>query len=178
MRLDRSTGESDRHLTAEQFGGFVERGTSGDGSREERHLQECQQCREELNSMREALALFRESAAAFAEREFARKRPVSARTLVAARRGFSPGLAWAAAGLLVIAAALPVELARYARQSPEVTHTTGSAAPTHESDEALLEDINREVSASVPASMQALEDPTASASGMSSDAQTPTTRKN
>lgn len=166
-----------KHLTPEQFGELVDGGDAGADRGARAHLTDCAECREELDSMREALALFRESACAFAEREFARGHRVET-SFVPIHRRFSPGLLWAAAGLLMIAAGLPIEMQRHARQPVDVMHTSTAAPQAHESDEALLEDIDREVSASVPAPMRALADPTGSASGTSSDVQTSTTRKN
>ena len=167
------------HLTAEQFGELVERGTLAPvGTEVESHLAACTQCRTELTSMREALALFCESTSAFAERELARTPRVEATRFSPIHRVFSPGLAWAAAGLLVVAAGLPLGLRHKAPVAAVTGHAASATAPAEPSDEALLEDINREVSASVPAPMQALEDPTASASGTGNDAQTSSTRKN
>lgn len=178
MTSRRSTSSTAQHLTDEQFGELLERPTrAAETSDADAHLARCEQCREELNSMREAVVLFRDSAAAFAERELGRSQRVRASSFVPMHRGVSHGLLWAAAGLLVIAGALPLELQRHARPLPQANRTTANAAITSESDEALLEDINREVSASVPAPMQALADPTGNASA-SADAPTSTTRKN
>jgi hypothetical protein len=128
--------------------------------------------------MREALALFRATTSAFAEREFARTPRIETALFQPMHRRFSPGLAWAAAGLLIIATGLPLSLQHKAPLPPATHHPADSAAPLQMSDEALLEDINREVSASVPASMQALENPTGSASVATTEAQTSRTRKN
>lgn len=167
------------HLTDDQFGELVERGALEIGNAAaEAHLRTCKQCSAELTSMHEALALFRETTSAFAEREFARTRRVQANRLVPAYHSFSPGLAWAAAGLLVIATALPLSLRHKAPPAPSASHPAAPAAPAPISDEALLDDINREVSAPIPASMQALENPTGSASLLETDAQTSSTRKN
>lgn len=169
--------QNTKHLTPEEFGELVEGGETASGLVAEAHLAHCEQCREELNYLLDGLALFRESASAYAEREFARSRHVQT-SFVPLHRRFSGGLVWTAAGLLAIAAALPIQLERHARQPVVVTQATASVTQAGESDEALLEDISREVSASVPASMQALEDPTGSPSGASSDGQISTTRKN
>lgn len=169
--------QNTKHLTPEEFGELIESGEAGADSVAQTHLAGCEECRKELSYLMEGLALFRESASAYAKREFARARHVKT-SFVPVHRGFSAGLGWAAAGLLAIAAALPIQLQRHARQPLAVTQTTASVSQARESDEALLEDINREVSASVPASMQALEDPTGSPSRASSDGQISTTRKN
>lgn len=174
----RSLEKAETHLTVEQFGELVEGANTTLTRLALKHLAECLQCREELDSTRKALVLFRESTAAFAQKELSRAPRVQAIRIFPAQRRFSAGLAWAAAGLLVLAAALPVELQRHTRQPAGVSHVAAPAGRAGESDEALLDDINREVSASVPAPMQALEDPIGSASGANSVAQISTTRKN
>jgi hypothetical protein len=62
-----------------------------------------------------------------------------------------------------MAGILPLEM-RWQRNvaAPKAAATVASARSA-ESDEALLEDIDRELSASVPAPMQALADPTGEA---------------
>jgi anti-sigma factor RsiW len=164
MIRQRSTRITERHLTSEQFGELVARGTTDSRPSEaDAHLAQCPSCREELNSTREALALFRQSAAVFAHREFSRAPHGKATGALAWRRSFSPRLLWATAALLVIAGALPLELQRHAAPVSKPSHTTSVAATSSQSDEALLEDINREVSAGVPAPKQALADPTGNA---------------
>lgn len=165
------------HLTEEQFGELAERGTLSGNTAAQAHLHACQQCSAELNNMREALALFRETTSAFAEREFARTRHIETTRFVPLHRTFSPAFAWATAILLMVGAGLPLSL-RHKTPAVATTHHTTAAAPAQISDEALLDDINREVSASVPASMQALEDPTGSTSASATDAQNSSTRKN
>jgi hypothetical protein len=166
------------HLTTEQFGEMIERGaTEPDTVDAAAHLAASDQCRAELQSMREALAFFRQSTSAFTERELGRSHRVQTARFASIHRGFSPGLAWAAAGLLVMAGGLPLSLRHKPAPVPVARHTAAPAT-AELSDEALLEDINREVSASVPASMQALADPTGDASRTNLDAQTSTTRKN
>jgi hypothetical protein len=57
---------------------------------------------------------------------------------------------------------LPLELHRAAKSqaAPQIARTVISPAPAKtESDEALLNDINQEISASVPDSMQVLANP-------------------
>ena len=178
MTPQTSTPSTGQHLTEEQFGELVERSTaSAETSEADQHLARCEQCREELNSTREAVLLFRDIAAAFAEREFGQSQHVKTSSFVPMHRGFSHGLLWAAAGLLVIAGALPLELHRQDRPVPQPNRITANSAMSGESDEALLEDISRELSASVPAPMQALADPTGNTSA-SADVPTSTTRKN
>jgi hypothetical protein len=172
------TDQLSTHLTAEQFGEFIERGAlEGESMEATSHLAACDQCQAELESMREALAFFRQSTSAFAERELGRSHRVQTVRFAPIHRGFSPGLAWAAAGLLVMAASLPLGLRHKPAPLP-VAHHAAAPVPAELSDDALLEDINREVSASVPASMQALDDPTGDASRTTAYAQTSSTRKN
>jgi len=68
-----------------------------------------------------------------------------------------------AAAAMLLTVALPLAM----RHQHEAAYAAAmvSSAPAHsiESDEALLEGIDRDLSASVPAPMQSLADPTASA---------------
>lgn len=175
-----NTGGQGPHLSAEQIGELLGSEAAASLTREQAearaHLYACPQCTAELDSLREVLALFRETTSAYATEQLARvPRPSFARLPV--RRPFTPGLLWAAAGLLVIAGLVPLEMQhqRGLKQLPPAG--TSSPAARAVSDEALLEEINLELAASVPASMQPLDEPRGTAVSTSEPQLSPT-RKN
>jgi hypothetical protein len=149
------------HLTEKQIATLLEASSSTNLKVERAHLASCEACAATVQGMRDTLALFRETTIAFADRELAGVER-QARRPVMLQNSFSPGLVWAAAGLLVVAGMLPLELHRVAQGHtvPQIAHATSSPSPAKaESDEALLNDINQEISASVPDSMQVLANP-------------------
>jgi hypothetical protein len=177
----------DLHLTSDQMSDLLASAFSPkDGnpqiepSAAEAHLRACAACTAEFTSLREALSLFQEATTAYSDREFARlrKQDRPAFPVLPAHRTYSHTLFWAAASVVLMAGLLPLEMRwqRTLSTPPAATaaasaHTAGATARTPESDEALLEDVDRELSASVPAPMQALADPTSDdASAASQDA--------
>ena len=177
----RADGEA--HLTGEQFGELLARFTEDVGPEPtlaESHLQACEACSAELASLREAIALFREASDAYAEREL-RGIP---RWRLPNRRVFSHRLVpayWLAAAAMFVTALLPLQvLRRHAQGTPPAvaaTATIGNAASSAQSDEALLEDVNRELSATVPTSMQELDDPSSDATVADSESSTATSNQ-
>jgi len=125
------------------------------------HLRACPSCTAELTDLMASITLFRDSAISYAEHEFDHTPAQNLSILPSPMHRSRPAL-WAAAAAIVVAAILPITLHRE-RSSPPSTPTTASAPHTTESDEALLEDINEELSAPVPSPMQPLADPTAGA---------------
>ena len=164
------------HLTEAQFDELLTRSANCASSPAEAHLLACDQCAAELASLRESLSLFRHASTAYAYNQL-RAIP---RVALPSRRIFSPTLEptwWVAAAAIVLAGLLPMQLSR-----PRVPQTPSSSAATLEdcsaqSDEALLEDVDRDTSASVPSSMQALADPTAGAASVNASVSTSTQRK-
>jgi hypothetical protein len=159
------------HLTAEQLGDLlaaVAPASAGDGSpmaSAEAHLLSCEKCAAEFASLRESLTLFRQACTAYADDELHRlpRLPMPARPL------FSPALDpvyWVAAAAVFLAALLPVQMLHQRSLRPRPPATARIAETPAESDEALLEDVSREASASVPAPMQALADPTGGVSSI------------
>jgi hypothetical protein len=154
------------HLTQEQFGELLSvPACTADPApaSAEAHLLACEHCAAELASLRESLSLFRQASNAHADNQL-RQMP---RVSLPARGVFSPALEptwWVAAAAIFLAAILPMQSLRQHtfRSAPAVSATTSDSAT--ESDEALLEDVDRDTSASVPAPMQALADPTDSMS--------------
>ena len=173
------------HLTEEQFGELIAgsaKAAAAETAPAEAHLQGCEQCAAELASLRECLSLYREASTAYADRELRRIPQVK---LPARRPLLFPGLEsayWAAAAAAIfLAALLPMQTLhrRTAQPAPAVAAGAASVSVGSESDEALLDDVNREESASVPAAMQALEDPSGStaSAGVETSNQTSDQRK-
>jgi hypothetical protein len=167
------------HLTDEQMSDLVAAPTGSDPAAES-HLQTCAACAEELAGLREALSLFREASTAHADHELARLRNLDRPTypVLPTRRPYAQALFWVTASAILMAAILPIEM-HWQRNLSTPTSASAVASPdTAESDEALLEDVNSDLSHSVPASMQALDDPTGTAgssSATSSDTLTQST---
>lgn len=136
------------------------------------HLSTCLICSGELASLRQAFSSFRDTSIALASRELLRASLHPATPDPAAKRNFfhQPGY-WAAgvaAALLLAVLPLGMHHPQPTRATPAVT-TQAQQQPARtvqslESDEALLNDINQQLSASVPTSMQPLEDTSTSAS--------------
>jgi hypothetical protein len=171
------------HLTDDQLGELLDSASVNDGSAHleaaEAHLLTCADCTAELAGLREALSLFQQASTAHADSEFARLREQGrpAYRVFPAQRPYSRGLFWLAASAVLMAGILPLEM-RWQRIPSAPAAVAGTSTHTAESDEALLEDINQELSASVPAPMQALADPTGSSTSADSQASTqPSTQR-
>ncbi len=170
-----NSAAGDPHLTEDQFGELLAASqeiASPGATRAEAHLLCCKQCTSELDSLRESLSLFREASTAHADNELRRLPQMS----LPARRlllfpALDPAFLAAAAAAIFLVALLPMQ--GFRQQTLQPAATASAPSPSAESDEALLEDVNREVSASVPTPMQALDDPTASASPASTGIETP-----
>jgi hypothetical protein len=161
---------------------------SSTGETTSAHLLACTACAAEFASLREAISLFQEARIAHADREFDRLQTLArpAFPVLPAHRAYPQMLFWVAASIVLMAGILPLEM-RWQRaistpsaQAIAAAHAASALAKTAESDEALLEDVDRELSASVPAPMQALADPTGEDSAqpaMQSDTQIELQRK-
>ena len=151
------------HLTDDQFAELLAARTPAPDPSEPSvaHLASCSACASELNCLRQSLALFQEASVALADHEFGRQH----RPFVPIRPVHPSHLQttlWATAAAVLLAALLPF---RIHWQSPlPAAHGTRHVVIAHnpESDEALLEDVDRDINASVPAPMQALADPAGS----------------
>ena len=163
-------GTTTRHLTDQQLAESVDAASPPDGATAA-HLRQCLVCADELTEMRKSLALFREASTALAERELSQRPFLQRRPAPAQRRLLRPVWCVAAASVLM-AAVVPMEL-RWLRSSPPAAAVPMQAAKNQpQSDAALLEEIDRELSASVPAPMQALADPTGGASSSTTSTST------
>jgi hypothetical protein len=158
---------NDPHLTDDQFAALLASpggSPGGNDAAAEAHLVSCELCTAELDGMRESLSFFRDASVACANTVYADQVEGKPREwVVAARRPqlLHPAFWAAAAAMLLTAVLLPLQLHRQAAAVPFASNATAQGATsTRESDEALLEDVNRDLSASVPAPMQTLADPT------------------
>jgi hypothetical protein len=151
------------HLTHEQLCDLLlacgPHTLSSDFAALQHHLDACPSCAAELDSLRTSLALFHETSTSYAQQQLpyirANATPSLSKTIV-------QPIYWAAAAALCIAAALPITLHRTTPSVPVSSTSTSNPATSSQSDEALLEEINQEISAPVPSPMQPLADPTAS----------------
>jgi anti-sigma factor RsiW len=137
------------------------------------HAFKCAECAAEVDSIRESIALFREASSAFAQSNFDNLPALRPPARVSMLQ--HQPLWWAAAAAAVLLTAfLPSHLrlgeaAKTAAPPPPavVAHVSASRS---ESDEALLEDVNRRVSESIPSAMAALADPTSNSLNASPNA--------
>jgi hypothetical protein len=153
------------HLTDDQLSELLAVGSghrSGDDAATEAHLATCKLCAGELAELRESFSIFREATVACANNAYEdRKAHADGESLdwvAAAQRPqmLHPAFWTAAAAMLLTAVLLPLQLRPHAAVNPVTTHSSPGSG---ESDEALLESIDRDLSASVPTQMQALADP-------------------
>lgn len=151
------------HLTEEQFVELLFAAAAPHAvTATEAHLAHCERCAAEFAGLRESLSLFRTATTNYANEQL-RRMP---QCTIPARRPLLQPAYFAAAAALVLAAFLPMQILhqRAAHHQP-TTAAMATAAPaparTVESDQALLQDIDNDISASVPAPMEALADPNA-----------------
>jgi hypothetical protein len=152
-----------QHLSEAQFGELLAQPAQVESTGlAEAHLQDCEQCTEELAGLRESLSLLRYASTAYADDQLRRLPPMPA----PARPLLTPVLRpayLAIAAALVLAAFLPMQMLwQRSRLTAPPSTSTGTTVQVYatESNEALLNDVDREVSASVPSAMQELADPT------------------
>ncbi len=147
---------SHNHLTDEQMAALLDQSA---GAITQQHLLTCARCQAEVSDLRTALTGFRDAATslAAAETPALRLRPEAS----PATSGFRP-YAWAASFATIAAMlALSVSLLHPAHSrgngvAPVVTAQTNTPAV---SDEALLEGIQQDLSASIPPSLEPLAVP-------------------
>lgn len=166
-------GES--HLTGEQFGELLARPAEAVGPEPtlaEAHLLACGQCTAELASLREAITLFRDASSAYADEQL-RGIP---QWKLPNRRVFSHTFApayWFVAAAMFLTALLPLQVMRRHKLHPAAAVVSSAAVSEPDrdaqSDEMLLDEVNREISASVPTPMQALADPSADTSTVNNE---------
>ena len=151
-----------RHLSEDEFGELLT--DSSSVGQPSAHLLDCDECSAELAAIRESLSLFRDATHAYADTEL-RRLP---QMVLPTRRLISPAFLpawWLAAAAFMLTALLPMQMRRQLRLRSMAAVASSTSAPTtsqSDSDEALLEDVDRESSASLPSPMQALANPTTS----------------
>ena len=150
------------HLTTEQLNDLLLSPSIAPNTQVDRHLRACSACAEELLSLRASLANFRSAATSFAYHQSTLVPRTAAPAPSSRLLSFRAPLSWAAAAAIVVAAVLPASMHRL-RPKPSPAPVT-VAPHTQQSDEALLEEINQNLSAPVPSAMQPLNDPTGSLS--------------
>jgi anti-sigma factor RsiW len=151
------------HLTHEQLCDMLlarsPHPLSSDFAAMQDHLGTCPACTAELTSLRTSLALFREASVSYSQQHLTQ---LHANAIPTVPKTTIP-IYWAvAAAALCIAAALPITLHRQTPSAPVSSTSATQPANPSQSDEALLEEINQELSAPIPSPMRPLADPTAS----------------
>jgi hypothetical protein len=163
-RLPYLTEHVDRHLSDEQLCCLLEDPT-GAGASTRLHLGSCMACQSELATLRASLSNFRAAATGYAAVQAPKQRLVVA---VAPKTSWMPRPVWAASFASAVAV-LGVSLSLM--HSHPVTQVAGrpvaavSPAQPEVSDEALLDGIQRDLSTSVPPSLEPLEVSAATGSG-------------
>jgi len=127
------------------------------------HLRACTHCQSELTNLRESLDLFRDAATSFAASAAPRRLPV---VEPVASRFFSPKI-WAtsfatATALLVISLSVLHPAASGPGKAPIAAVAAPQTTASADSDEALLEGIQQDLSTSIPPSLEPLAAQTAS----------------
>jgi anti-sigma factor RsiW len=150
-----------QHLTPAQLHDLLSRTADAPATTEQLHLADCPECQEDCSNLDRSIANFRLAATSFALLHTP-PRPVIGTSV---RRSFFalPRIVWAT-GLGSVLALTGATLSTLYRQpSRVVAPVTAAATQQPVSDEALLQDIDSDLSASVPPSLQPLDTtPTAS----------------
>jgi hypothetical protein len=133
----------------------------------EQHLQACLICSAELKSLRDSLSHFREASVAYSRQAFAHSYARRS-SIVPPQSMLSQPLYWAAAAVIFVAALFPIALHRQQSAAHSAATVAATSSQTTESDEALLSDIDQEVSADVPSPMEPLANPTDGATSLTS----------
>ena len=127
------------------------------------HLRDCYACSAELETLTASLSGYRDTAHAVAQRNFTASPRLAHAPLLTQRSPFHP-VYWAVAATALVIAILPLTAPRPKPVQPQPTQAAVTSAASSESDAALLEDINQDLSVSIPPSLQPLADPTATSS--------------
>ena len=115
------------------------------------HVAECSECRAEVEGLQSSIAVFRSSMVAWSEAHESRAvRPV---WNAPRNRWFQPAFQWVAAAALLVGVAAPFYTHRVMEQ-----HREEQAQQRARADQALLEQVDQEVSQTVPDTMEPLTD--------------------
>ena len=151
------------HLSEDQFGELLAQSPgihTSETAAAEAHILACEQCAAEFAALRESLSLFRQASSAYADKELCNLPPMQLPARPSHALALQPTYL-AVAAAVVLAAFLPLQTMRQHSFQPAPSVATSVAdRPAQPEDEALLQDIDTEISASVPTPMQALADPT------------------
>ncbi|WP_263368188.1 hypothetical protein [Edaphobacter bradus] len=171
------------HLTHEQLCDILlacaPHPLSSDYAALQQHLRSCPACSDEIARLDHSLKLFREASTTHARQQLVEIHANQAAchsSVLPSPRTVSRPLYWACAAALALTVLAPLGLRhRHVTPSPSPA-AVNAPARTQESDEALLEEINQDLSAAVPSPMRPLDDPAASstrsASGSGGNKQT------
>jgi hypothetical protein len=130
------------HLNSEQLECMLHGEPSQEASR---HLSGCVQCSDELASLRQVFGNFREAATAAADHHRRAASPAVSHRV--------PRLAWGfAVAALFVSVATPLAM-QHRNVAPVVLHRPVARAAETMSDEALLSDVQNDLSSSVPESL-------------------------
>jgi hypothetical protein len=140
----------------------------------EDHLRACPLCAGELRALEAALVNFREAATSFANQELSLLRSRDAdrpvfpvrRAVLSSHRFYHKPFVWAVAAVLLVGATvgsvLPLHLHRqhaFDASSVAAISSALKSSPAPESDQALLEEVDQDLSSSVPSALEPLDDP-------------------
>jgi anti-sigma factor RsiW len=145
------------HLSAwEQEEYILNQGTEQQDPQVLRHLAECVACRAEVARLEHGLSIFRSTAVEWSSQCLASRpqqlQPVPLRKLpIAAMRW---GFVAAVPLVLLLLALLPLHL--FHLSTPQITHPAVQISAAQISDDALLEQVDEQVSVAVPSSMESL----------------------
>jgi len=145
------------HLsTSEQEEYVLNQGTEEQCPQVLRHLVECAACRTEVARLEHGIAIFRSAAVEWSSQCLATRpqqlQPVPLRRfpIAVVRWGFAAVVPL----VLLLLALLPLHLFRLS--SPQATHPAVQISAAQISDDALLEQVDEQVSVTVPSSMESL----------------------
>jgi len=164
-RLPHLTQFADRHLTDAQMFGLLDEPDRADATTR-LHLVACPNCQTELRTLRASLTNFRAAATSLASAET----PALASTRVAAPA--SPSRfrrqVWATSLAAVAVLAIAAPFVHPVHKTPAIQAAPGNSPvqpnPAAESDDALLDGIQRDLSTSIPPSLEPLAVPAQSSS--------------
>ena len=145
------------HLSAwEQEEYILNQGAEQQDPRVLRHLAECAACRAEVARLEHGVAIFRSAAVDWSSQCLASRpqrlqsAPLRRLPIIAMRWG----LAAAVPLVLLLLALLPLHL--FHLSGPQITHPAAQIGAAQLSDDALLEQVDEQVSVAVPSSMESL----------------------
>jgi anti-sigma factor RsiW len=145
------------HLSAwEQEEYVLNQGTEQNSPQVLRHLVECAPCRAEVARLEHGIAIFRSAGVEWSSQCLA-TRPQQLQPVPLRRLSIS-AMQWAFAAVvplvLLLLALLPLHL--FHLSGPQITHPAVQISAAQISDDALLEQVDEQVSVAVPSSMESL----------------------